>query len=257
MHNNDYDAIKALNYSGAKILLSKSPAHYQTWLTEEKKDTPALQMGRLVHLMTLQPEAYAERIAVAPNVDRRTKDGKAAWESFQATLKPGQEAVSQDIHIEVGIIATAARVALLDLGLKNIETEKSYTGHLSGADIKGRPDLVGTDANGDLVVVDLKTTTDASPLFARDVANFRYHLQAAWYLNLTGAKKFIIIAQEKELPCANRVYTLDEAAIEEGQRLMQEACLLYAQCVMFNSWPSYPKEVTSLSLPKWAISPTQ
>jgi hypothetical protein len=38
---------------------------------------------------------------------------------------------------------------------------------------------------------------------------------------------------------------------------MQEACLLYAQCVMFNSWPSYPKEVTSLSLPKWAISPTQ
>lgn len=257
MHN-DYESIKALNYSGAKILLSKSPSHYQSWLVEEKKDTPALQMGRLVHLQALQPEVYAERVSVAPDVDRRTKDGKAMWEAFQAGLKPGQEAVAQDIHEEVTRISKAARAAIDSLNLSNISTEFCFQGKFGNADIKGRPDIVATDSNGDRVVVDLKTTADASPVsFAKDVANFKYHLQAAWYMHLTTATKFIIIAQEKDLPTANRVYTLDEAAVEEGKRLMHEACDLYAQCVAFNAWPSYTKEVTALSLPKWAISTNQ
>ena len=129
---------------------------------------------------------------------------------------------------------------------------------LGNITLKGRPDLIAKDANGDLVVVDLKTTQDASPAaFAKDVANFKYHLQAAFYMRLTGAKKFVIVAQEKELPCANRVYTLDEAALAEGNRLMDEAIALYTQCVAFDSWPTYTKDITTLSLPKWAISTNQ
>lgn len=257
MNLDHYNNIVALNYSGCKALL-RSPGHYKAWLTEDKKDSPALQMGRLVHLAALQPELLAERVAVAPIVDRRTKDGKAAYEAFQAGLKEGQECVSQDIYDDVIRIANVAHKSLLDLNLADWKTEMGCVLGLGPITIKGRPDLIAKDANGDLVIVDLKTTQDASPsAFAKDVANFKYHLQAAFYMRLTGAKKFIILAQEKELPCANRVYTLDEAALAEGNRLMDEALALYAQCVAFDSWPTYSKDITELSLPKWAISTNQ
>ena len=254
MSHEEYNKIVALNYSGAKLLL-RSPLHYKASLTEEKKDSPALLMGRLVHLMALQPEVYADRVVISPTVDRRTKDGKAVWEAFQALVKEGQECVSADVQDEVTRIANAARNALEDLKLTDWMTEKACVKTIKdGVYIKGRPDLIAKDANGDLVVVDLKTCQDAGPAFGRDVANFKYHLQAAWYMRLTGAKKFYIVAQEKELPCANRVYTLDEATLAEGSRLMDEAIALYEQCITFDSWPSYTKEVTTLSIPKWAFS---
>jgi exodeoxyribonuclease VIII len=257
MNLDHYNNLVALNYSGAKILL-RSPGHYKAWLTEEKKDTPAFQVGRLVHLAALQPELLAERVAVAPIVDRRTKDGKASYEAFQAGLKEGQECVSADVYDDVIRISKAAHEALVDLGLTDWQTEMGCVSGLGNITLKGRPDLIAKDANGDLVVVDLKTTQDASPAaFAKDVANFKYHLQAAFYMRLTGAKKFVILAQEKELPCANRVYTLDEAALAEGNRLMEEAIALYSQCVAFDSWPTYTKDITTLSLPKWAISTNQ
>lgn len=258
MNLDHYNNIVALNYSGCKALL-RSPGHYKAWLTEDKKDSPALQMGRLVHLAALQPELLAERVAVAPTVDRRTKDGKAAFEAFQAGLKEGQECVSQDIYDDVIRISIAAHERLIALGLTDWQTEMGCVlGMGNNITIKGRPDLIAKDAEGNLVVVDLKTTQDASPAaFAKDVANFKYHLQAAFYMRLTGAKSFVIVAQEKELPCANRVYTLDEAALAEGNRLMDEAIALYTQCVAFDSWPTYTKDITTLSLPKWAISTNQ
>ena len=253
MSHEEYNNIVALNYSGAKLLL-RSPLHYKVSLTEEKKDTPALQMGRLVHLMALQPEVYADRVAISLPVDRRTKEGKLAWEAFLASLKPGQECVTADVQDDVTRIANAARNALDDLKLTDWKTEQAYVAEVGKVKIKGRPDLVAKDAEGNLVVVDLKTCQDASPAFARDVATFKYHLQAAWYMRLTGAKKFALVAQEKELPCANRVYTLDEATLAEGARLMDEAIALYEQCLAFDTWPSYTKEVTTLSIPKWAFS---
>lgn len=258
MNLDHYNNIVALNYSGAKMLM-RSPLHYKAWLTEDKKDSPAFQMGRLVHLAALQPELLAERVAVAPLVDRRTKLGKETFEAFQSTLKEGQECVSQDIYEDVIRIAKAAHDAFVGLNLTEWQTEVGCLLDLgNNIMLKGRPDLIAKEANGDLVIVDLKTTQDASPAaFAKDVANFKYHLQAAFYMRLTGAKKFIILAQEKDLPCANRVYTLDEAALAEGNRLMEEAIALYTQCVAFDSWPTYSKDITTLSLPKWAISTNQ
>ena len=129
MSHEEYNNIVALNYSGAKMLL-RSPLHYKASLTEEKKDSPALLMGRLVHLMALQPEVYADRVVISPTVDRRTKDGKAVWEAFQALVKEGQECVSADVQDEVTRIANAARNALEDLKLTDWQTEKSIVVNL-------------------------------------------------------------------------------------------------------------------------------
>lgn len=257
MTDQEYRALEALNYSGAKFLL-RSPGHYRSSLTEEKKDSPAMQLGRVVHLAALQPELLGERVVVLPAMDRRTKEGKAAYEAVMSSVKEGQEVVSQDIFDDAKRIAEAARVAIKSINYDICQAEQTFVKDVGNVKIKGRIDLMLWDSNNETSIVDLKTTQDASPAaFARDVVNFKYHLQAAWYMRLTGAKKFYIVAQEKELPCANRVYTLDEAALAEGNRLMDEALALYAQCVAFDSWPTYTKDITELSLPKWAFSTNQ
>jgi hypothetical protein len=254
MNDTHYRALDALNYSGGKAILV-SPAHYNARLNEERKDTPALKMGRLIHLATLQPYAFFETVHIEPEIDRRTTAGKAAYEEFKSKIKEGDETIDAKNHAIIVSISTSAQAAIASLGLKNIRTEVAVEGEFNGVKIKGRIDLIGEDAKGNLVVVDLKSCTAADPKsFSRDVASYMYHMQDAWYTALVKAKKFYIVAQEKDLPYAYRIYTLDEATKAEGVRLMTEATSIYAQCKAFNTWPSYTTEVTELSIPKWAFS---
>ena len=74
----------------------------------------------------------------------------------------------------------------------------------TGLRCKCRPDWL----NG-ATVIDLKTTTDASPAgFAKSCATFRYHVQASHYLAGLPAERFIFIAVEKVYPYAVGVYQL-------------------------------------------------
>jgi exodeoxyribonuclease VIII len=252
----DYKAIIGLNYSGAKHLL-RSPAHFQASLVEEHKDTPALKFGRLVHTATFMPLEFKAKVAILPEgMDRRTKAGKETYEAFLAGLLPDTDVVDAETHAHIADVTESAQEGLSALGLDHVawSVEEPMTKQYAGVTIKGRPDLVSKIGN-EIVVVDLKTTQDASPYsFARDVHNFKYFMQAAWYLELTGATRFIFVAVEKDPPFAWRVYELDAEAIAEGKRLMDEACAMYKQCTTFNAWPSYSKDLTSLSLPRYAFS---
>ena len=70
-----------------------------------------------------------------------------------------------------------------------------WTHRETGLPCKARCDYVVDD-----MVIDLKTTGEggANPdKFTRSIVNFHYHLQAAHYLQATGAKRFVFIAVEK------------------------------------------------------------
>jgi exodeoxyribonuclease VIII len=254
----DYIDIKALSYSGAKHLL-RSPAHYQAWLTAEQKDTPALKLGRLAHLAALQPDLCRETVFVAPDCDRRTKAGKETYEAFVSGLPLNAEVIDADTAEKIAGIAKAAHGAFAKLGVskEHYIAEQAVFGQMNGVDIKGRPDLVtkieGSDAE---YIIDIKTCQSADhESFARDVANYKYHLQAAFYgaLRNTG-RNFIIVAIEKEPPYAWRIYTLNEETYQMGVKLMNEAVNIYKMCNLFNTWSGYTQEVSELTLPKWAIN---
>jgi exodeoxyribonuclease VIII len=108
------------------------------------------------------------------------------------------------------------------------------------------------------VVVDLKTTKSASKRgFAKSVAEYRYHVQAAIYTDLLEANglfvpEFIFIAVEKTYPYAVGIYKLDQDALDLGRSLYQRDLALYKHCVEMDDWPAYPEEVVTLSLPAWA-----
>jgi hypothetical protein len=102
-------------------------------------------------------------------------------------------------------------------------------------------------------VIDLKSTVDASPAgFARAVARYSYHVQAAHYMAGTKCDRFLFVAFEKTAPYACAVYELDADAIARGRDLREHALETLASCIELGVWPGYATEVQVLELPRWA-----
>jgi hypothetical protein len=252
-----YNSHPGLSQSGAKVLVSQSPAHFKAYLERDRSEqTAAQRLGTLIHLASLQPKVFDATIVVAPECDKRTTAGKEIWASFQSSLKPGQEAISQKDGEIVTAVSIAARAGL-DKLMKDFDgeymiTEVPMVGRVNGTDIKGRLDAIITTKAGKRIVVDIKTTTDASlNSFSRDCANYMYFLQSAWYTTLAHADQFVFLAVEKDAPNAWACYTLDEASHQKGLALMNSAIDLFRSCNTFKQFPGYPQEVQTMTLPKW------
>ena len=254
----EYRNTPGLNYSLAKEL-TRSPAHYLAALNApEEEETPALRLGRLVHLATLQPKEYDRTIRVAPKVDRRFKEGKETWAAFQSSLQPGEEAITQQEGDQVMNISAPAADALQLIFSQNkgdVAFEQPCFATVNDVRIKGRPDVVVTRTDGTKLVVDLKTTNDASvKSFTKDIANYKYFLQAAWYTRLVGATDFVFVAVEKEPPYEYSIIRIDEESMRQANAVMDSVLALYSQCVTFKQFPGYAREVVTVQLPKWTFT---
>ena len=253
--NAEYHAHPAISKSGLDRI-NQSPAHYRSWLTEPRKETPALTLGSAAHAFILEHETFFERYAVAPDgIDRRTKDGKAAWAEFE-TQSAGKtvikaEDLQQVERMAYSVWSHPSAHELLSEGV----AEVSAFGNLWCVDVKCRPDWLRNDD----IVVDLKTTDDASPgAFPSSVAKWRYHVQSAWYqdiLSLVGIKvsAFVFVAVEKNPPFAVGVYLLDDASIEAGREAYQRNLSTYKTCIETGQWPAYSPAIETIQLPRWAF----
>ena len=250
--NADYHADPAISASHLHAV-AKSPQHYWARYLDPNRPvaepTAAMRFGSLVHTAVLEPDQLLQRYGVAP--DRRTKAGKEAAEQMtQQGIEPVSEA---DMVLALSVAASVREHpyagALLDAG----KAEQSFWWDdlPTGLRCKCRPDW-----HCGATVVDLKTTTDASPGgFARSVATFRYHVQASHYLaGLHGAERFLFIAVEKTYPYAVAVYELDADAMRVGDELRRRDLQMIADCRATNEWPGYSTTCESLSLPKWALN---
>lgn len=252
MNNADYHSDPAISASHLHAV-AKSPAHYYARFLDPNRppspSSPALLFGSLAHCAVLEPDEIYSRYAVAP--DRRTKEGK---EIAKQMASDGIEAVSQSDWdmakaMREAVHAHPIAAKLLEEGAP--EQSFWWDDVATGMRCKCRPDWLRPDG----IVVDLKTTQDASPKgFGKSVANFRYHVQAAHYLNGLEAERFLFIAVEKTYPFSVAVYELDEDALQEGRHLAFRDLRRIATCRKLNEWPGYSQEVTTLSLPMWAYN---
>ena len=250
--NEQYHADPAVSASHLHAV-AKSPYHYWSRYLDPQRlpvePTAAMRLGTLVHTAVLEPEDLLQRYGVCG--PRNTKAGKEQAASMAAA---GIEAVTQsDMALALSMAASVrvhpAASALLAQG----KAEQSFwwDDATTGLRCKCRPDWYHSTT-----VVDLKTTTDASPSgFARSIATFRYHVQASHYLSgLHGAERFVFIAVEKTAPYAVAVYELDAAALAAGDELRQRDMRVIADCQATSEWPGYGDDCQTLSLPSWALS---
>lgn len=252
MNNADYHADPAVSASHLHAI-SKSPAHYYArYLAPNRPpsiQTSAMLFGSLVHTAVLEPYELSKRYGVCP--PRNTKAGKEAAAQMKAD---GIEAITQsDWNTAAAVSDAVYDHPIASELLSEGAPEQSFwwDDTKTGLRCKCRPDWL--KSNG--TIIDLKTTQDASPKgFAKSIANFRYHVQAAHYLQGLDAERFIFIAVEKTYPFAVAVYELDGPTITEGLQLAARDLRRIAACRERNEWPGYSPEITTLSLPMWAYN---
>ena len=264
MDNAEYHAHPAVSKSHLDMV-ARSPLHYWARYLDPNRvapePTPAMTIGSALHTHVLELDQWDANYVVMPEgIDRRTKAGKAEWESFCAAANGRQVLVKAeaDLIMKMGeaVYGHPAAAALLALpGMA--ETTWMWRDESSGLQCKCRPDWLTNDGS---LVIDLKTTEDASPRgFQKSVANFRYHVQAAWYLHgLEQATKrcpeqFVFIAVEKKPPFAVAVYAADADMIREGWRTAERDLEVLATCKDMDRWPGYSEAVEPISLPPWML----
>jgi len=261
-----YHAHPAVGHSGL-VRIMRSPAHYREYVTNPPAPTPAMEFGTAVHTAILEPDNFARDYVVAPKFDRRTKEGKAAAEAWEAenagktALTAEQMADIEQMVASVKQHAGAAR--LLSSGLA--EMSGFWIDSESGIECKCRPDFLAVENDTPeqvTAIVDVKTCSDAgADSFARAIAAFGYDVQAAFYTD--GIKEligrtlpFYFIAIEKEPPYAAAVYLASEEMIDVGRKKYRGALELLRWCRANDQWPGYQPngEIEEINLPRWAAN---
>ena len=74
--------------------MHESPEKFKYYQEHPEPPTPSLVFGAAVHKLLLEPDTFGDEFAVAPDCDRRTKDGREAYNAF-LTANEGKHLMSR------------------------------------------------------------------------------------------------------------------------------------------------------------------
>lgn len=254
----DYHAAPGISKHGLD-LVNKSYSHYKETIIE---DSPVMAFGRAFHSLILTPDDFLRDFAVSPYDDFRTRAAKE-WKLEQGdkTVIPAKDWKHLKIMGEK-IFNHDKAGALLDPYEGIAEQSIFWFDKLTGEFCRCRPDFVN---NKFTVAIDLKTAACAGKsAFTRDIIRYRYHVQAAFYLDGLKAvgiecSDFYFVAIEKTPPYAIACYMLDYDALELGRDLYRKDLDKYSLCMnnINGVDKSYPDEIRVINLPRYAHSPDE
>ena len=228
--------------------INESPEKYKYYQDHPLEKTPALLFGSAAHSFILEPDKFDEDYAVAPIVDRRTKEGKSEWELF-CTENSNKDIISaEDFKIIQEMAAAIWRNPIannLIYGKGKTEVPFFWIDKDTGEKCKVKLDrLVRIDRR--FVVVDYKTALSAETTrFCNEIPKLGYHLQAAMYTEGVMKKKrlkyrpdFIFVVQEKKEPYSvNVIYVpFDSGVMLYGQDQFRELLGILHQCKLTDNW---------------------
>lgn len=252
MDDRTYHGLPRLSASGAKTLL-KSPARYRWEREHPAKPTSAMEFGTMFHALVLEPAVFAERYALSPGFDRRTKEGKAAAEQWTSD-NPGRIAVPSDDWDRVHAMAYAVEQSGGGDLMTGGKFEEPVLWERDGVPLKAKLDCLTSEA-----IIDLKTTSaDDEDGLQRAAWQFGYHISSAAYVEaaqvLTGKelpKLFVFVSSTA--PHDVVIMQAGEDFVARGRALWDKAIRTYAACVEFDDWPGLAATCTGkLQPPRWA-----
>lgn len=249
-------------------------------LTDKKTD--ALCFGTAVDAYIFAPSEFDARVAVMPDCNRATKEGKAIFEKWadgkevewvkkgngQVPIRVGTRVIIDEEqfaslpHIKAALKAHPLAGRLL-AGLASSQESVFWDDHgmRCRARLDGRSVL-----DGESVIWDLKTCANIENI-SLDALKFGYPIQAAMYqrglLAVDGMepnkRRFIFIFVQSTPDEDTGLHPV--AKIEYGQYnlevihpIVDGALKLWKQCEETNSWPGPSYEPRSEEVPEWWIS---
>ena len=254
-------------YHGRKTHLSSTNVRtfhnnkkkFKYGLTHELvKQTKAMADGTAVHSFFLERDNFnADYVTKPVDIKLNTKVGKEWAQEHQDKIIIDSEFSNNLLEMEKSFMDSPAKLIYDNKG----QTELSYFwDDLQLVKGKCRPDWISDDGT---FVIDLKTTTDASPRgFQKSISSWGYHLQLGWYLRGLRklglpAKEFIFIAIEKTPPFSVGVYRADQEMINYAMNKLDEIVPEINQALASQNFPDYTPEIMSLGLPPWMTDKKQ
>lgn len=255
--NEVYHKSPGISSSGISLILDCPKRYWYQYLSNEasREDTRSMLIGQALHTMVLEPDTFNDRFIVLPELDRRTKAGKEAYEQFINESQGKIVLPSSDYESakQMADNVKAHRMYEKIYGVGNIEDSCLWKDKDTGVLLRSRPDYYN-----DFLIIDVKTTKDASPqAFASSMATYGYHRQAAMACDalteLTGCPYETVIqfVVENTAPYLVAAYAIKQDAIELGRKQYKEGARIYAECMRTNNWPGYPEILTEIDLPNW------
>jgi exodeoxyribonuclease VIII len=216
------------------------------------KQTKAMADGTAVHAFFLERDKFNSDFVIKPaDMRLNTKAGKEWAQEHQSKIIIDSELGNNLYEMEKSFIDSPAKLIYNKSGQSELSYFWDDLGLVKG---KCRPDWISNDGN---IVVDIKTTTDASPYgFQKSIANWEYHLQLGWYLRGLQklglpAKEFIFIAIEKTPPFSVGVYRANKDMITYANDEINNLVYDIDESLKSDDFPDYTPEIMDLGLPNW------
>ena len=255
------EIITNAEYHGRKTHLSstnvrthkKNKKQFKYSLTHDLiKQTKAMADGTAVHAFFLERDKFDTDFVIKPaDMRLNTKVGKEWALEHQSKIIIDSELGNNLYEMEKSFMDSPARLIYDKQGQSELSYFWDDLGLVKG---KCRPDWISNDGN---IVVDIKTTTDASPRgFQKSIANWGYHLQLGWYirgLQKLGqpVKEFIFIAIEKTPPFSVGVYRANKEMITYANDEINNLVYDIDESLKSDDFPDYTPEIMDLGLPNW------
>jgi hypothetical protein len=248
----EYHAVEAIGSSTVRALISSTPAHAKYALSHgEQSESQAL--GTAVHAAILEPHTFLRQIAIAPDVDRRTKEGKERWASFQET-SAGRTVITHDQGEQLRRMKEAFDACKTATALLQKCQHREVS--IFAADIVHTKARLDAYAHG--IVVDVKTTRGHASRkgFEGAISQYGYGIQAAHYRRVCHQAKvpctdFMFIVMETAEPYGVAVYRLEDEVIDLYDQMVQEAMEVWRGCLEEKRFRAYPDAVQSIGVPAW------
>jgi hypothetical protein len=234
------------------------PLMFKHNLLNRKPATQAMQLGKLAHRLILEgkiglPDGWEMK---PEGMNFSTKEGKAWRDERQ-----GKTIIAEtDWKCAKAMAESVANKPMAQKLLRGAKPEVSaYAVHPATGLL--RRCRVDTLPVGD-VLTDVKTTESAQPDdFARDIVKYRYHVQAAYSLDVINAvlgketyKYFSFIVVEKAPPHEVACYYFERGnddEIEAGRVAYEADLHTLHRCCQTNEWPAYPERLMAITRPAW------
>jgi len=272
IHFNVPEAEYRANPSISQSLLKEfgnaaTPKHFQA--REPKVATADMEFGTVAHCAILTPDKFVESYHLQPLEYPSEVKGKEVlkpWHGGAQWCKDWKEYHSdrpvmtrEQLERIPKIKSSLELLQPFGAALKHGRTEVAFFKRdgETGLMLKCRVDLISEDTEGITWLFDLKKVQAgyATPQeFGKSCATYGYDIQAAAYLEITGASKFVFVPFDDDSPFEATQFLPDSEMLEVGRQKWRKLLRAYAACVQSNDWPGYPKGLQFVSLPKWGTS---
>jgi hypothetical protein len=240
-----------LSASFLRDMLAYTPAEAKRRKEEGRPDSEAMQFGRLLHMVVLEPERAEQALITEPEFSGKgARSMRAEWLLRNSGKIPVKPKVQAQLLAMADAVMAHPKAGPMFRCIGRNEVSWFWQDRSFGIDCKARADRIFAVDPDTVGMLDLKSTRNAKEGFFRyDVRQYGYDVEAVYYTRAVESiygvehkRPFYFVAVEKTAPHRVEVWPLLKAERVLAWQKTLKAMEVYAECVRTGVWSERPIE---------------